>query len=145
MKINFSKTNYERLCELACEALFSNAIITGNMGQNYNIMDLLHCTSITTLNNIKAVLSKKIEKLESADEWVEADPSKLETARKNRELVNLIVGWKRYNLEIQENASKRAELTKKLTELKESTKTPEDRIKEMEAALAALDSAEEFK
>ena len=56
-----------------------------------------------------------------------------------KELVNLIIGWKRKNMEIAENKAKKAALTTKLAELKESTKTPEDRIKEMEAELAALD------
>ena len=56
-----------------------------------------------------------------------------------KELVNLIIGWKRYNLELDENARKKEELSKKLTELKESTKTPEDRIKELEAQLKELE------
>jgi hypothetical protein len=55
-------------------------------------------------------------------------------------MINLIIGWKRFNMEKEANARKKAELTEKLTELKESQKTPEDRIKEMEAELAALDS-----
>ena len=77
--------------------------------------------------------------MEEADEWVNPDNDKLAQMKNLKELVNLIIGWKRYNLEIQENKIKKAELTKKLEELKESTKTPEDRIKEMEAQLKELD------
>lgn len=143
-KINFKKEHLIRLQELACEALFNNTVVSSTLGQNLNIIELLHTTSINQLNNIKAALSKRIEKLESADEWVGTDSKQLESARKIKELVNLIVGYKRYNLEIKENERKKEELTEKLVELRESTKTPEDRIKEIEAELASLNTAEDF-
>ena len=139
MKINFTKEHMSRLVELATDMLFANSCIQTTMGQVLNITELLHTTSINQLNNIKAMLVKKIEKLEGADEWVGEDTEKLESTRRTKELVNLIIGWKRYQLEISENKKKKEELTKKLAELKESTKTPEDRIKEMEAELAKLD------
>lgn len=138
-KINFTKEHMTKLCDLANKVLFENTVITTSMGQPLNIVELLHTTSINQLNNIKQALTKKVQKLEEADEWTNPDNDKLEEAKKMRELVNLIVGWKRYNLEIAENKRKKDELTAKLNELKESTKTPEDRIKEMEAELAALE------
>ena len=133
------------MCELSVDALLSNMTVTTNLGSPLNIVELMHTTSINQLNNIKQALSKKIEKLEAADEWV-ADPNseKIEEVRKTKDLVNLIIGYKRYNLELAENKKKKEELTKKLSELKESTKTPEDRIKELEAELASMDSAVEF-
>ena len=145
MKINFTKENFTRMCELSVDALLSNMTVTTNLGSPLNIVELMHTTSINQLNNIKQALSKKIEKLEAADEWV-ADPNseKIEEVRKTKDLVNLIIGYKRYNLELAENKKKKEELTKKLSELKESTKTPEDRIKELEAELASMDSAVEF-
>ena len=139
MKINFTKEHMSRLVELATDMLFANSCIQTTMGQTLNIVELIHTTSINQLNNIKSMLVKKIEKLEGADEWIGEDTEKLEGTRRAKELVNLIIGWKRYQMEIEENKRKKAELTKKLSELKESTKTPEDRIKEMEAELAALD------
>lgn len=138
-KINFTKEHMIKLYDLANEVLFDNVAITTQLGQPLNIVELLHTTSINQLNNIKQSLAKKIEKLEAADEWISPDNDKLEEAKRMKELVNLIIGWKRYNLEKAENARKKEELTKKLTELKESQKTPEDRIKEMEAELAALE------
>ena len=138
-KINFTKEHMLRLYDLANEALFDKVSVQTKLGQVLNIYELLHTTSINQLVEIKASLSKKIEKLEEADEWVNPDNDKLAQMKTLKELINLIIGWKRYNLEIQENKIKKAELTKKLAELKESTKTPEDRIKEMEAELAALD------
>ena len=139
MKINFTKDHMIRLYDLANEALFDKTVVTTKLGQVLNIYELLHTTSINQLNEIKTGLSKKIEKIEDQDEWIAPDGDKLQAMKDTKELVNLIIGWKRYNLELAENARKKEELTAKLTELKESQKTPEDRIKELEAQLKELE------
>ena len=139
MKINFTKEHMSRLLDLADAALFDKTIVVTKLGHPLNIYELLHTTSINQLNEIKTNLAKKIEKAEAADEWVAPDNDKLQAMKDTKELVNLIIGWKRYNLELDENARKKEELTAKLTELKESTKTPEDRIKELEAQLKELE------
>ena len=139
MKINFTKDHMSRLLDLADEALFDKTTVYTKLGQPLNIYELLHTTSINQLNEIKNSLSKKIEKVESVDEWVQPDNDKLQSMKDTKELVNLIIGWKRYNLELDENARKKEELIEKLTELKESQKTPEDRIKEIEAQLKELE------
>ena len=139
MKINFTKEHMVRLYDLANEALFDKTVVTTKLGQVLNIFELLHTTSINQLNEIKNGLSKKIEKLEEADEWVSPDNDKLQAMKDTKELVNLIIGWKRYNLELAENARKKEELQDKLNELKESQKTPDERIKELEAQLKELD------
>jgi len=145
MKINFTKQHYQDLVNLVAQAAMNHVVINTKMGQPLDIVALLHTTSVNTLNNIKATLVDKIRTIEDRDEWVETDPVALETLKGQKELVNLIVGWKRWKTEIEENRKKKAELTEKLAALKESTKTPEDRIKEMEAELAAMDTEEDFK
>lgn len=139
MKINFTKDHMSRLIDLADEALFDKTVVFTKLGQPLNIYELLHTTSINQLNEIKLGLTKKIEKAEAADEWIAPDNDKLQSMKDTKELVNLIIGWKRYNLELDENARKKEELIEKLAELKESQKTPEDRIKEIEAQLKELD------
>ena len=138
-KINFTKEHEAKLDALAIKMLKENGIVRTSMGQALNIVELMHTTSINQLNNIRTALLKAIQKKEEGDEWVATDTSVLDEMKDTKELVNLIIGWKRKNMEIAEAKAKKAELTKKLAELKESTKTPEDRIKEMEAELAALD------
>jgi predicted nuclease with TOPRIM domain len=145
MKINFTKQHYQDLVNLVAQAAMNHVVINTKMGQPLDIVALLHTTSINTLNDIKASLVKKIRGIEDRDEWVDADTVVLDTLKGQKELVNLIVGWKRWKMEIDENRKKKENLTKKLAELKESTKTPEDRIKEMEAELAAMDADEDFK
>jgi chromosome segregation ATPase len=139
MKINFTKQHMERLIDLADSALFDKTLVTTKLGQPLNIYELLHTTSINQLNEIKTSLSKRIEKMEEQDEWVALDNDKLSWYKNTKELINLIIGWKRYNLELDENARKKEELTAKLAELKESQKTPEDRIKELETQLKELE------
>ena len=140
MKINFTKQHMERLIDLADAALFDRTVITTKLGQPLNIYELLHTTSINQLNEIKLDLAKKIEKVEASDEWIAPDNNELQSMKDTKELVNLIIGWKRYHLELDENARKKEELVRKLTELKESQKTPEDRIKEIEAELESLNN-----
>ena len=144
MKINFTKDHMQRLLDLADAALFDRTTVTTKLGQVLNIYELLHTTSINQLNEIKIGLAKKIEKAEAADEWIAPDNDKLQSMKDTKELVNLIIGWKRYNLELAETKALQKELKAQLNELKESQKTPEDRIKELEAKLATLNSSEEF-
>ena len=107
---------------------------------------MLHTTTINSLNNIRLTLSNKIKQLESQDEWIasEINAQQLDIAKRQKELVNLVIGYKRYKMEVEENIKKKAELTAKLKELKDSQKSPEDKIKELEAELSAIDETETF-
>ena len=139
MKINFTSAHMDRLVQLASNALFNRTVVNTKLGQVLNIYELLHTTSINQLNEIKASLSKKIEKVEESDEWVQPDNDRLEYFKNMKELVNLIVGWKRYNLELEEIKQEKETLMQEISELKESTKTPEDRIREKEEKLKELE------
>lgn len=145
-KINFTKEHYAKMKELAFAMLVANEAITTKMGQPLNIVELMHTQTINTLNGIRLAITKQIEDLEKQDEWVATDyqQEKLEALKRKKELVNLIIGWKRYNMELAEAKAKKAELTQQLKALKESQKTPEDKIKELEASLKELEKAEEF-
>lgn len=138
-KINFTPTHFERMKELAVEMLLDNGVIVGKLGQQFNIVDLIHTTTINTLNSMRVGMAKAIENLENADEWVDsANQEKIEKLTRQKELVNLIIGYKRYLLEQQETSELKKQLKKTLADLKESQKTPEDKIKEIEAQLAEL-------
>lgn len=144
-KINFTKEHLEKMKELAIDMLLNNMSITTTMGTVLNISELMHTTTIGTLNKIRLVLTKKIRDAEDKDEWVDFSDSKyLDTIRKQKDLVNLIIGWKRYNMEKEANEARRKELEKKLDELKESQKTPEDKIKELKEEIKSLDNEVEF-
>lgn len=141
-KINFTKEHFDKMCVGILEMVLKNTTVPTKMGTPLNTLELLHTTTIGTLNGIRLSLSKQIETLENQDEWVAESTSqtKLESLKSMKETVNLIIGYKRYQLEKEETANKRRELEAKLSQLKESQKTPEDKIKELEDALSELDS-----
>lgn len=143
-KVNFTKEHYAKMKELAVNMLISNSVINTKMGQPLTIVELMHTQTVNTLNNIRLALGKQIESIEQQDEWVSTSyqQEKLDNLKTQKELVNYIIGWKRYKAEQLETRQKKAELTEQLKQLKESQKTPEDRIKELEAELGSLDSEE---
>ena len=146
VKVNFTKEHYAKLKELAFAMLVQNGTIQTKFGQTLTIVDLMHTQTINTLNGIRVALGKLIEALENKDEWVATDNAQKDLAvlKEKKELVNLIIGWKRYNEYARESNAKKEELKAQLSALKESQKTPEDKIKELETKLAELDTVEEF-
>lgn len=143
-KINFTKEHYVKMSGLAFAMLVNNETISSKMGQPLNIVELMHTTTVQTLNDMRLNIGKQIEKLESQDEWVSTDNTqeRLEKLKKQKELLNLLIGWKRKKLEIEEAQYKKRTLTEQLNKLKEEQKTPEDRIRELEEQLAGLDTEE---
>lgn len=141
-KINFTKEHFEKMCAGILGMVLKNTTVPTKMGTPLNAIELLHTTTIGTLNGIRLSLSKQIETLENQDNWVAESTSqiKLESLKSIKETVNLIIGYKRYQLEEEETAKKRKDLESKLTELKESQKSPEDKIKEIEDQLKSLDT-----
>lgn len=139
-KINFTQEHFEKLKAYAVEMLFTQETVTTKLGQTLNIVELLHTTTINTLNGIRLQLAKEIEAIENQDEWVsgEASQRKLEILKAKKELVNLIIGYKRFIQEQAEIARERAHLEDELVRLKDSQKTPEDKIKEIESKLETL-------
>ena len=145
-KINFTKEHFDKMCSLLLIMLLDNNTVHTKLGTPINVVELLHGTTINSLNNIRLALSNRIKQLEGQDEWVASSSTakQLDTAKEYKELVNLVIGYKRYKMEVAENAQKKAELIAKLKELKESQKTPEDKIKELEAELSAMSETETF-
>lgn len=144
VKINFTKEHFDEMKSLAVEMLLKNEVVTTKMGQVLNIVELLHTTTISTLNSIRLNLAKKIEDAENKDEWIAApaDSKYLTMVRNQKRLVNLIIGWKRYLMEVEQTKHERSVLEAQLKQLKESQKTPEEKIKELESKLSALESTE---
>lgn len=141
-KINFTQEHFEKLKAYAVEMLFTQETVTTKLGQTLNIVELLHTTTINTLNGIRLQLAKEIEAIENQDEWVSGENSqrKLESLKAKKELVNLIIGYKRFVQEQTEIARERSHLEDELIRLKESQKTPEDKIKEIESKLETLNT-----
>lgn len=53
----------DKMCVLALGMLINNEVITTKMGQTLNIVELLHTTTINTLNSMRLGLETKIKNL----------------------------------------------------------------------------------
>lgn len=138
MKINFTKEHEEKLDKFIVKMWKENIIVFNTMNVPMNICDLNELTP-NSLNNLKLAYDKKIQALESRDEWIDPENDKIDLYRFIREGLNLLVGYKRKKIQIAENESKKKQLDKTIAELREAQKTPEDKLKELEAERAALE------
>lgn len=137
-RINFTPEHLTRLKELSIDFLFNNKVIHSRLGNPMNIHELLHLTTINSLNNIRQECKSLVRRIEDKDEWIVSDSIALKEAKESEELVNLIIGYKRYQNEQNSILRKKAALQEQLNELKESQKTPAERIAEIEAQIAQL-------
>lgn len=139
-KINFTTENKSRLEELATKFLFGNLSIQGPIGTSMRVEDLLHNTSINSLVSMNSHLKKQIASMSDLDEWscTDADTWKLERLKETQELVSLVIGYKKWLAEQEEISEKKAALAAQIDSLKESQKTPAERIAELESQLADL-------
>lgn len=140
-KINFTKGHREKLAQLALEALFKNTEFQTSMGGTCCITGLLHQTTINSLLQMKQSLDKKIASREAADEWTMTDDEQkgLTELKTKSELINLVIGWKKWVAYQKEIAEKKAQLDKMILDLQESQKSPDEKIKELKAERDALD------
>lgn len=137
-RINFTKEHQEKLDKFIVRMWKEEIVVIGKIGQPLNICELKTLTP-NSLNDLKLIYDKKISNLEAKDEWVDPENDKLELYKFIREGLNLLVGFKRKLIQDKEVEREKNELDKTISELKEASKTPEDKIKELEAKRAALD------
>jgi hypothetical protein len=139
-KVNFTTENKSRLEELATKFLFGNLPIQGPIGTSMRVEDLLHNTSVNSLVTMNSHLKKQIASMSDLDEWscTDADTWKLERLKETQELVSLVIGYKKWLAEQEEISEKKAALAAQIDSLKESQKTPAERIAELEKQLANL-------
>ena len=144
MKINFTKDHFEKLKELLSIMLLNNETVNNRLGIPVNVVELVHTTSLNSLNDMRNALKKTVEKAESTDEWISSfiSQEKVNKLRRQIETIYLIIGYKRYQMELADLNNKREELTEKLNKMKEEAKTPEERIIEVQNELDNLEIPE---
>lgn len=139
-KINFTEVHFQELCTLANKFLFQGSAFKGPVGQILTVYDLIHTTTVDSLIKMKSSLEKTIAKSEDVDDWTASteDVLKQQLLKQKGRFIYLLIGYKRYTLEQESIALEKAKLTKQLNELKESQKTPEEKIKELEDQINSL-------
>lgn len=133
-KINFNLEHKSKLDTLLLKHLYINTQLTGSVSTKINVYQLLHETSLNSLQSLYQVLTKSLDASKNLDQWSMNDyqQEKQENLRELIELVNLLIGFKRYESTKESNRKKAAEIRDELKKLKEQNKTPEERIKELE-------------
>ena len=53
MKINFTKDHFEKLKELLSIMLLNNETVNNRLGMPINVVDLVHTTSLNSLNDMR--------------------------------------------------------------------------------------------
>lgn len=137
-RINFTKEHQEKLDQFVVKMWKEDIIVFNKMNVPMNICELKQL-SPNSLNELKLIYDKKISNLELKDEWINQENDKIDLYRFIREGLNLLVGFKRKQIQISELAKRREELQQQYNDICESTKTPEDKKKEIEAQLKELD------
>lgn len=139
-KINFTKEHLATLRSNIADLIIDGVIINGPMGQSYDGFSLMNTLSIKSLVSLSAYIGKKKADLSVEDEWIE-NPNTEEVKRLQfiMETISLIIGYKRKQQELADNAREKARLEKQIAELEESQKTPAELLAELKAKAAALD------
>lgn len=139
-KINFTPEHKARLDVLVLAMLFGNLLIKGILGVEYAIQDLLNNITFNSLQNLLAGLKKEVDKIESLDEWsmTPYQQNRLQSVKETAELVNLIIGYRKYQLQISTEKQQIAALKAEMKNLKAQSITPEEKIKLIEAQITSM-------
>ena len=140
VKINFTDEHMLRLRTLISDSVLYNSIIVGPMGQNYTVIDLMHCLSINSLRSLSASISKKRAALSIEDKWIEnPNATKIAQLDDQLELIDLMIGYQLKAQEIETNKIEKERIQKQIDELVQSQKSPQDLIADLQAKLSELD------
>ena len=148
MKVIFTSENEKQLKDLFLELGFSGATLPGKFGANsYNVMQLMHTTTIETLQGLYQNLEKEIETLGKINKWTApaATTQRVENLKKWYNFIDLLIGYKLFTAQEQAAAEKsRKEKAQKLSILTKASEAKEiERInnlskEELDAEIAAL-------
>lgn len=139
-KIIFTTEHQARLEALATKFLFANVTFQGSMSTNYTVGQLIHDTTIRTLEDMLSKIKISKSKLEGGSKWRRAvsEQSKLQELSDKEEFIDLLIGYKLFIEQEEDLMAQRAKLRAEIEALKEDSMTPAERIKAKEDALAAL-------
>lgn len=142
MKV-FTKTHFDNLSQLIIEALFKDKTFYNNLNMPVTVYDLVNNTTINSLTSMYSKALRKLNEVEQQNEWKETDTTEL---IKTTQLLNLLIGYKTYSNEVKERKEKKKLLEEKLNTLKEASKSPEEKIKEIEELInsTSLNTDETF-
>ncbi len=141
-KTNFTEEHQSKLEALFLKLCFKASVLAGKFGANsLTAYDILHNASMSTLKALHNQLKIEISKAEvEEDEWTSGkyEQSQLNMKKDWKEFLHLVIGYKKFQSEKASNRAAVREMKAKLAELKESNRTPEEKIKDLEASIAEM-------
>ena len=139
-KINFTKEHKTVLISAIANSVLNNEVFIGNLGTAYTVNDLVNNTTINTLRQLRAGIAKKIASLQIDDWGDNPNQDKIDVLKKQDELINLIIGYRLHEIELAEVAKEKKNLEEQIAVLKDSEKSPAQKIAELEEKLANIDN-----
>lgn len=134
--IQFTTDDQSQLDRLILILFKDGTLIKGSYGANtYTIYDLYHNTSDDTITNLLNDMKAKIKALDDIDEELQTERN-IRTSRfynDLREYLRLILRQRRYNELLRNNKTEADKIKRKMDSIKESTMTPEEKYKALEA------------
>lgn len=139
-KINFTQEHQAKLNELILKMLFGNLVLKGLMGAEMNVHQLVNQTSINSLITMNSNLKKAVESIEGLDEWSQTpyQQRKLKDTKEMQELVNLLIGYKKFQEQKNSDAQQIKNLKAKMVELEAQTITPAEQLAKIKKEIADL-------
>lgn len=143
MKINFTAEHETKLKELALKFLFMGISFQGIIGTTLTVSQLIHDVTIGTLQTLLSNLKRAIDKIKTLDSWsmTKHQEKKLDLLEEQYDFVNLLIGYKRYHAQLQEEKNKVRELRKEYAELEKSTMSPSERLESLRKTIESLGSS----
>lgn len=137
-KINFTEEHLQKLRSLIADYVLEDKKITGKFGDTYGVSELM-VQSISSLNELYSLAKKRYESYSTPNsEWIAPNDDVCTIHRNDMEFISLIIGYKLKQVELKEIEDKKSELQSKIDTLKESMKSPSERLEELEAELNAI-------
>lgn len=140
-KINFTKADQIALNTLAGEALFKGITFKSNLGTEQTIYDMIHNCTIKTLDTHLDNTKKQIDSIKGKSRWslTSYQQNRAKELEKRAELIELLIGYKYWQEDIKTVRAKLTEAKAIVAELEENAKTPQDRLKAAQEAVAKLE------
>lgn len=135
-----TREQYNEMRELLADALINNVMFTNSIGMHVNVYEVFHTMTIEQLKKLWKNLTSKISTANNNNpEWGDNDTD-VSNLVEQQKLVNLIILYRIYRQEVRNNQALKDKLTEELNAIVESTKSPEDRIKDLTTLIESLNT-----
>lgn len=142
--MNFTAEHKAQFEKLTAKFVFDGETFSGRLGANaQNVQDLLHNTSIKSLESYWRQAKKELAAETDTNPWTSTDQSnnaRLQALQDWEQWLNLALGWRLAQAEAAKKAAAIRTKKAQLKELQEASMTPAEKLAALEAEIAALEA-----